>query len=352
MVSPLLNDGDFELICPPKDGISSLRFFKEPGCNPEYLLATSWDGSVQVHDTQLNKLVSRIVPENNRSILDACILTAGLDRPIIWTGGLSGSLYCIDWEKEQVVSEVKDAHLAPIKSICSLPGSRFFVSGSWDSHLMLWESTCGPSSTAKLVSNVVLSDKVYAIDCQPVPSTGAYRIVVGMANRNIDVFEVDLNSPKLDCIQKRESSLKYQTRCVRICPIDPNIFVCSSIEGRVSVDYIEAGDQAKKYAFKCHRSMVTEQEPTEVVYPVNAIAFHPKSLVFATGGSDASACIWDLVAKRRIKIFPGFPTSISALDFDLSGQFLAVASSYCFEEGEKDTPLDSIYIKKIDMRAK
>lgn len=87
---------------------------------------------------------------------------------------------------------------------------------------MLWESTCGPSSTAKLVSNVVLSDKVYAIDCQPVPSTGAYRIVVGMANRNIDVFEVDLNSPKLDCIQKRESSLKYQTRCVRICPIDPN----------------------------------------------------------------------------------------------------------------------------------
>ena len=54
------------------------------------------------------------------------------------------------------------------------------------------------------------------------------------------------------------------------------VFVCSSIEGRVSVDYVEACDQSKKYAFKCHRSVMKEQEPTEIVYPINAVAFHPK----------------------------------------------------------------------------
>ena len=84
---------------------------------------------------------------------------------------------------------------------------------------MLWEST---SSTAALVSKTLLSNKVYAIDCQQMSSPATYRIVVGMANRAIDVFEVDLNSPQLACIQMRESSLKYQTRTLRICPIDPN----------------------------------------------------------------------------------------------------------------------------------
>lgn len=51
--------------------------------------------------------------------------------------------------------------------------------------------------------------------------------------------------------QSRESSLKYQTRCVRIFP-DESGFVLSSVEGRVAVDYFDQADdvQAKRYAFK------------------------------------------------------------------------------------------------------
>ena len=37
--------------------------------------------------------------------------------------------------------------------------------------------------------------------------------------------------------------------------------------------------EAKKYAFKCHRV-------DNVVYPVNAITFHPGFGTFATGGCD------------------------------------------------------------------
>lgn len=49
-------------------------------------------------------------------------------------------------------------------------------------------------------------------------------------------------------------------------------YACSSIEGRVALEYFDAEAQSKKYAFKSHRQVIND---TEVVYPVNALAFHP-----------------------------------------------------------------------------
>lgn len=45
-------------------------------------------------------------------------------------------------------------------------------------------------------------------------------------------------------------------------------------------DQSEAG-QARKYAFKCHRS---SEGGKDVVYPVNSIAFNQNYGTFATGG--------------------------------------------------------------------
>ena len=39
---------------------------------------------------------------------------------------------------------------------------------------------------------------------------------------------------------------------------------------------------------------------TDVIYPVNAIAFHPKYGTFATGGSDGIVNIWDGNNKKRL----------------------------------------------------
>jgi cell cycle arrest protein BUB3 len=59
-------------------------------------------------------------------------------------------------------------------------------------------------------------------------------------------------------------------------------------------------------------------------------------MTFATGGSDGVVCLWDGQARKRIKAYPKYPTSISALDFNCNGEYLAIASSYCYEEGEKE----------------
>jgi len=112
----------------------------------------------------------------------------------------------------------------------------------------------------------------------------------------------------------------------------------SSTEGRLAVEYFDpsAAAQAKKFAFKCHRG---KADGVETVYPVNAIAFHPAYGTFATGGSDGVVNTWDPVNKKRLRQFPGYATSISSLAFSPDGQYLAIAVSYAYEEGEKEYAL-------------
>lgn len=47
-------------------------------------------------------------------------------------------------------------------------------------------------------------------------------------------------------------------------------------------------------------------------------------------------CAWDPISKKRIKAYPRYKTSNSSLAFNRNGSLLAVASSYCYEEGEKE----------------
>ena len=48
---------------------------------------------------------------------------------------------------------------------------------------------------------------------------------------------------------------------------------------------------------------------------------------------------WDALAKKRIGQVGRFPTGVAALDFSADGALLAVASSYTYEEGEKECVL-------------
>ena len=118
------------------------------------------------------------------------------------------------------------------------------------------------------------------------------KLVVGTAERKVLVWDLR----NLNYVQKKESSLKYQTRCIRcfpngqvscsgwlkkhhLLPLHPlkvciystfKGYVLSSIEGRVAVEYLDQSPevQKKKYAFKCHR---IKEDGIEKIYPVNAI---------------------------------------------------------------------------------
>lgn len=45
---------------------------------------------------------------------------------------------------------------------------------------------------------------------------------------------------------------------------------------------------------------------------------------------------WDPILKKRIRAFPKHHSSISSMSFNRDGTILAMASSYCYEEGEKE----------------
>eukprot|EP00116_Pleurobrachia_bachei_P011159 sb/3471421/ len=167
-------------------------------------------------------------------------------------------------------------------------------------------------------------------------------LVVGTGGRRVLVW--DIRNMKQEA-QRKESALKFMTRCIRCFP-NKQGYVLSSCEGRVAVEYLDPSPaiQSKKYAFKCHR---IKDEGIETIYPVNTIAFHQRYNTFATGGCDGFVNIWDSANKKRLCQLRKMPTSIASLCFNQDGTMLAIASSYTFELGDMEHPPDQIYIRNM-----
>ncbi|TKA76281.1 hypothetical protein B0A55_01835 [Friedmanniomyces simplex] len=114
----------------------------------------------------------------------------------------------------------------------------------------------------------------------------------------------------------------------------------------------------KTYAFKCHRQTTTatvgtgegeeeEQREVDVVYPVNALAFHPVHGTFATGGGDGVVAVWDAQTKRRVRQYPKLAASVAAMNFSADGKFLAIGVSPGFEDGKEDEEVDAGSVRVV-----
>ena len=315
MATPLYNVPD-----PPSDGVSCVSFSSS---NPDLLLCSSWDTTVRCYD--LGRPASPLVASlpQPSACLAACF-AGGDDLAVV--GSVDGAVRAVrvDGGRAGGAGAPFGSHDAGVRCLRYDAEGGVVFSGSWDRTVGCWDPRSGQREATAQVPG-----KVFALDV----AAGPTRVVVGTSDRHVLVFDARrLDAP----LQRRESSLKHQTRCLRCFPGGDG-FAVSSIEGRVAVEYFADEAQGRKYAFKCHRV-------GKVVYPVNALAFHPVHGTFATGGSDGFVNLWDGAHKKRLCQLPQFPTSVAALAFNCDGSKLAVASSYCFEEGEKDHPKDEIYV--------
>jgi len=328
---------------PPLDGITHLSYLQPSQPKQYFLASTSWDGSVRLHDTLS---MSNVCTQS----MD-CGPVMALSTPIshaLFTGGLDGSVKRFDitssiisligYHSEGDIPTNGESRIACscLSSLSSL-NNEILASSGWDKNLYIWDIR---SPNYKSVANIKLPGKAYSMD------SNCNMIVVSTSGRKTCVIDVRmLGENSVDAMAEmilvRDSSLKYQTRVVKFLPNGSGIAV-GSIEGRVAIEFFDelgiSSNGMKKYAFKCHRV-------GDTVYPVNSIVFHPTYGTFVTGGCDGLVVSWDGLNKKKLTTLPRLPTSVSALSFSHDGSELAIASSYTFEEGERDHPRDEIFIR-------
>lgn len=253
-------------------------------------------------------------------------------------------------EPSSATKDVLSSHDAAARSVVYSTEEDLVISGSWDSTLHIHRSR----NESFVPATIPLPSKVFSMSLSPT------KLVVAMASRAIFIY--DLKSLALLCgqsenplpnrieiepFQRRESSLKFMTRAVS-CMLNDSGYATSSIEGRVAVEWFDSSkeSQDRKYAFKCHRQNV---DGVDVVYPVNALAFHPIHGTFASGGGDGLVALWDAYAKRRIRQYQKYPTSVASLSFSAEGKYLAIAVSPGFEDGKENASdgATKIFIREL-----
>ncbi|KUJ16352.1 mitotic checkpoint protein-like protein BUB3 [Mollisia scopiformis] len=341
----------FELLQPPADAVSSLKFAPN---SPTRLLVSSWDKHIYLYDTQDQEAGGKLIEkyEHRAPVLDVCF---GADDNEAFSAGM-------DWQVKKINLEtgeqtVMSAHGAPVKSVVYSKEHSLLISSSWDSTLHFHDLS-NPNATH---STITLPAKPHSL------SLTSSKLVVAMSSRLVYIYQLSVTSLltsqangstlELKPWQQRESSLKFMTRAVSCMPNDDG-YATSSIEGRVAVEWFDPSteSQARKYAFKCHRQPDPEGDGTDIVYPVNALAFHPNFNSFASGGGDGIVALWDAVAKRRIRQYQKYSSSIAALCFNSDGKYLAVGICPGFENGQEDYSGEGethVYIRELsDTEAK
>lgn len=316
---------------PPTDGVSSVRW--DPSGASRLLLASSWDSTVRLYDAASGGLHARL--EQPSPVLDVDFVG---DASRAVSGGLDGvvRLHGLDSGGETVLG----SHASGVRCVRHCAATGQIVSGSWDHTLKLWDVRAAEAC----VGTFEQPDKVLSL-CTSAPAAAAGApplLVVATASRQVVL--IDLRKPT-EALQRRESSLKCQTRCVAQMPSGQG-YTVGSVEGRIAVEYVDpsAEAQQRKYAFKSHRLAVNG---VDTCFPVNAIAFHPLYSTFATGGCEGNVYVWDGAKKKRICSLRRYPTSVAALAFSPDGESLAVAASYTYENGDVAHPADAIYVRKV-----
>lgn len=355
---------EVQLAQPPQDGISAVTFGLADAASDNLLLVSSWDATVRLYDARANTLLGSYMHDG--AVLD-CALRAGggsSGEAVGFSGALDGTVRTFDFRKSTATNgssssssttssgRVIGTHGAPVRCVAYSTSRNAVVSGSWDKTVSLWDTRAAAPSGGTAMATAPQPGKVYAMSLCSDGNT----LVVGTNERHVLVWDLrNLSAP----VQRRESPLKHQTRCV--CSsraADSSWFALSSIEGRVAVEWIDLSPpaQARKFSFKCHRSKpapaatASESQPTQaIVYPVNALACHPRhTQTFATGGCDGVVNLWDGANKKRLCRLRTYPSSISNLAFNKDGTLLAVASSYTFEHGDIAHEPDAVFLRSID----
>lgn len=108
-------------------------------------------------------------------------------------------------------------YIFQILCISSISGQ--VITGSWDKTLKCWDPRGASGEDRTLVGTYPQPERVYSL------SLVGNRLVVATAGRHVNIYDLrNMSQPE----QRRESSLKYQTRCVRCYPNGTGMYLLLS----------------------------------------------------------------------------------------------------------------------------
>eukprot|EP01025_Chloroclados_australasicus_P037073 TRINITY_DN37774_c0_g2_i1.p1 TRINITY_DN37774_c0_g2~~TRINITY_DN37774_c0_g2_i1.p1 ORF type:complete len:366 (-),score=32.97 TRINITY_DN37774_c0_g2_i1:235-1221(-) len=301
----------------PEDGLTGLTFAKDG----DLLLASSWDGTVRIYDSQTQQLQGNFQQE-------APVLGCEFSQSsgVAFSAGIDGIVRRIDVQGASV--QPIGQHQSAVKSVKYFADVGVLYSGGWDQRLMGWDPRAMQESC-----NLQLNGRLFAM--------GAVwpNLVLGLSGRQICIYDVrQMQKPQV----QRESSIKFQTRCIECSP-NKKGYAVGSAGGKVGIEYYEHED-GTNYAFKCHRVKSTAGDS---IHPVNAIAFHPSFCTFATGGGDATINMWDSENRKRLMTMPNYPDGIMALAFNRTGEQLAIGCNKLIGQGEQEKTPSQIFLRRM-----
>ncbi|KAK5144212.1 mitotic spindle checkpoint protein Bub3 [Rachicladosporium monterosium] len=331
-----------ELDSPPSDAISSLRFSP----SNTLLAVASWDRSISVYQRTADTPSRPFTFSGTRIQCRAPVLDIAwaTDDSTLYSVGLDHDVRSINLESQE--QTVLSTHEAACNKVAYSPEHGIVLSTSWDSTFHVYNTSTNqflrvplpakPFALGLTATHAIIAmaeRKIFVYDLQ------ALRMLVDQAGRTANGTGPNHDVTEIVPWQQRESSLKFMTRAIACMP-DGEGFATSSIEGRTTTAAVGTAEDQEE-----------EQREVDVVYPVNALVFHPLHGTFATGGGDGVVCVWDAQTKRRVRQYPKLTASVAAMDFSSDGKFLAIGVSPGFEDGKEDEEVEagsvSVFVREL-----
>ncbi|QID85405.1 mitotic spindle checkpoint protein Bub3 [Saccharomyces pastorianus] len=284
----------------PRDYISDIKLVP----SRSLLLITSWDGSLSTY--KVDKQAKKVDLSQTLQYKHPLLCCDFIDNPDlqIYVGAVQGEILRVDLTATPHFQALanNEANLG-ICRMCKY-GDDKLLAASWDGLIQVVDPFHYPQEVGPTTKNLnpigaEVKNKIFAMDAN------SSRLILGMNNSQVRWFYLPLRED--DDGTLAESGLKYQIRDIALLPQDQDGYACSSIDGRVAVEFFSDGgnedDLTKRFAFRCHRLNLKD---TNLAYPVNSIEFSPVSRFLYTAGSDGIVSCWNLQTRKKVKNFPKF----------------------------------------------
>ncbi|MCL7041894.1 hypothetical protein MKW94_004959 [Papaver nudicaule] len=170
-------------------------------------------------------------------------------------------------------------------------------------------------------------------------SLRGYNLAVGIGT-SVNLHDLrDLRKPP-----EIQSSMEYPVSCVDLFPNFKG-YAVGSVDGHVAVKCLDSNANEMSCMFRCPPK---SRDGKRHLVAVNDIAFDPSHYgTFVTGDNEGYALMWDAQSRKRLFQFVKYPNSVASLSCNNNGPFLAVASSYTYQESNEKLP-PQIFIHEMD----